>query len=218
MQELFSIHFTAVAHDLRNKCKSVWCLCAYLVCVYIHEHESVGAFLSPRLSASFLRLTSSASCRSCSACWAMSSLATLDVMMKIASLHSMVFPLPSVRRPWEREITLLKKHLKNRTSRSCLCLYTHLVKELQHDRQNIRVGLVYFIKQDNGIGTRLQQLGQLTSFLMSHVSRRGANELGHLRDERGGEQSKKLTLNWNTEVERLDVVLECNITQLCFTD
>lgn len=72
-------------------------------CVYIHQHVCVGMFLSPRLSASFLRLTSSASWRSCSACWAMSSLATLDVMMKMASLHSMVFPLPSVRRPWERD-------------------------------------------------------------------------------------------------------------------
>lgn len=61
----------------------------------------VVVFLSPRLSASFLRLISSASCRSCKACWAMSSLATFDVIMKSASLHSMVLPLPSVRRPCE---------------------------------------------------------------------------------------------------------------------
>lgn len=61
-----------------------------------------------------------------------------------------------------------------------VCSYTHLIKELQHDSENIRVGLVYFIKQHNGVGTRLQQLGQLTPFLMSHVSRRGADELGHL--------------------------------------
>lgn len=67
------------------------------------DFHLLGTFLSPRLSASFLRLISSASCRSCNACWAMSSLATFDVMMKMASLHSMVFPLPSVRRPCEGE-------------------------------------------------------------------------------------------------------------------
>lgn len=63
-------------------------------------------------------------------------------------------------------------------------LCSHLIKELQHDSEDIRVGLVHFIKQDNGIGTRLQQLGQLTAFFMSHVTRRGANELCHLRAER----------------------------------
>lgn len=59
----------------------------------------------------------------------------------------------------------------------------HLIKELQHDSKNIRMGLVHFIKQHHGIGARLQQLGQLTPFLVSHVSRRGADELGHLRDD-----------------------------------
>lgn len=72
-----------------------------------------------------------------------------------------------------------------------MCLYTHLIKELQHDSKNVRVGLVYFIKQDNGIGTRLQQLGQLTPFLMSHVSRWGANELCHLREEEERVQNKQ---------------------------
>lgn len=62
-------------------------------------------------------------------------------------------------------------------------LCTHLIEELQHDSENIRMGLVYFIKQDNGVGTRLQQLGQLTPLLMSHVSRRGADELRHLRGD-----------------------------------
>lgn len=59
--------------------------------------------------------------------------------------------------------------------------HTHLIKELQHDGQHIRMGLVDFIEQDNGVGTRPQQLGQLTSFLMAHVPRRRANELCHLK-------------------------------------
>lgn len=74
-----------------------------------------------------------------------------------------------------------------------LCSYTHLIEELQHDSKNIRMGLVHFIKQHNGVGTRLQQLGQLTPLLMSHISWRGANELRHLRDE--GEGAPCNTLN-----------------------
>lgn len=79
-----------------------------LVCEQTSAVDS--GFLSPRLSASFLRLISSASCRSCKACWAISSLATFDVMMKTASLHSMVLPLPSVRRPCEGNSSLVNAH------------------------------------------------------------------------------------------------------------
>ena len=53
----------------------------------------------------------------------------------------------------------------------CSCLYTHLVKELQHDSENVRMSLVHLVKQDHGVGTRLQQLGQLTSLLVPHVPR-----------------------------------------------
>lgn len=66
----------------------------------------------------------------------------------------------------------------------------HLIKELQHDGKNIRMGLVHLIKQHHGVGTRLQQLGQLTPFLMPHVSRRGADELGHLRDDGDSSNTK----------------------------
>lgn len=73
----------------------------------------------------------------------------------------------------------------------CIC---HLIEELQHDSEDIRMGLVYFIKQDNCVGTRPQQLGQLTSFLMSHISRWRADELRHLREEeREGAQWVKIT-------------------------
>ena len=53
----------------------------------------------PKFSAILFLLISMASCLSCRACWAISSLATLEVMMKMASLQSMVFPLPSVSLP-----------------------------------------------------------------------------------------------------------------------
>lgn len=53
----------------------------------------------PRFSAILFLLISMASCLSCRACWAISSLATLEVMIKMASLQSMVFPLPSVSLP-----------------------------------------------------------------------------------------------------------------------
>lgn len=85
-------------------------------------------FFLPRLSASFLRLTSSASWRSCSACWAISSLATLDVMIKMASLHSMVFPLPSVRRPCEW-------NSRNHRGRNTAWMYT----SQRHHTVNIHV-------------------------------------------------------------------------------
>lgn len=62
--------------------------------------RQLGPRAIPRFSAIRLRLISRASCLSCSACCAISSLATLEVMMKMASLQSMVFPLPSVSRPW----------------------------------------------------------------------------------------------------------------------
>lgn len=67
---------------------------------------------------------------------------------------------------------------RRRTDRRC----AHLIKELQHDGENVRVGLVHFVKQDHSVGTRPQQLGQLTPLLMSYVSRRGADELCHLSD------------------------------------
>lgn len=152
----------------------------------LHVHDR--AFLSPRLSASFLRLTCSASWRSCNACWAISSLATFDVMMKMASLHSIVFPLPSVRRPWKKNTTnqtislFLFYQRDAHDGRKKLC--ARLIKELQHDGEDIGVGLIHFIKQDNSIGTRPQQLGQLTAFFMSHVSWWRANELCHLSVDR----------------------------------
>lgn len=60
-----------------------------------------GPHAIPRFSAIRLRLISKASCLSCRACCAISSLATFEVMMKMASLQSMVLPFPSVSRPWE---------------------------------------------------------------------------------------------------------------------
>lgn len=68
---------------------------------------------------------------------------------------------------------------------SCIQSFTckpHLVEELQHNGEHVWVGLVHLIKQDHCIGALLQLLGQLTALLMTHVSRWGSYELGHLEE------------------------------------
>lgn len=43
------------------------------------------------------------------------------------------------------------------------------------------MGFVHLVKEHHCAGTLLQQLGQLTPVLMSNVTGRGADKLGHLR-------------------------------------
>ena len=57
---------------------------------------------------------------------------------------------------------------------------SHLIEELQHDGEHVRVGFVHLIEQHHGVGALPQLLGQLPALLVAHVTRRGADELGHL--------------------------------------
>src|SRR4029434_6906636 len=59
--------------------------------------------------------------------------------------------------------------------------HPHLVEELQHDGEDVGVGLVDLVKQNHGVGTLLQTLGQLTTLVMAHITRGRANQLSHLR-------------------------------------
>lgn len=58
---------------------------------------------------------------------------------------------------------------------------TNLVKQLQHNSEDVGMGFVHLVKEHHCAGTLLQQLGQLTPVLMSNVTRRGADKLGYLR-------------------------------------
>ena len=60
---------------------------------------------------------------------------------------------------------------------------SHLIEELQHDGEHIWVGFVHLIEQHHGVGALPQLLGQLPALLVAHVTRRGADELGHLGGE-----------------------------------
>lgn len=77
---------------------------------------------------------------------------------------------------------------RRRMDSSSPCVFsTHLVEELQHDGEDVRVGLVHLIKQHHSVGTSLQQLRQLTALLVPHIARRRADELGHLRNDEANE-------------------------------
>jgi len=74
----------------------------------------------PILPSSLLSAMSFASRRKCKACCAISSLARFEVIMKIAPLHSMVFPFPSVRRPCQES--------DHRTHSTSIKTYIHTAK------------------------------------------------------------------------------------------
>ena len=59
-------------------------------------------------------------------------------------------------------------------------LTDYLIKELQHGGEDIRVGLLHFIKQDHCLGELCQLLGQLAAIFVALVARGRPNELGHL--------------------------------------
>ena len=54
-----------------------------------------------------------------------------------------------------------------------------VVEDLKQDVEYIRMCLFNFVKQNDGIRTATHSLGQLTAFLIAHVSGRRANETRH---------------------------------------
>mmetsp|Transcript_48077 Transcript_48077/g.79146 ORF Transcript_48077/g.79146 Transcript_48077/m.79146 type:complete len:564 (-) Transcript_48077:163-1854(-) len=55
-----------------------------------------------------------------------------------------------------------------------------LIEGLQEAGQDVGMGLLHFIEQYNGIGAAAQSLGQLPTIVISSITWRGSNELGHL--------------------------------------
>lgn len=67
----------------------------------------------------------------------------------------------------------------------------YLIEELQHDCENVWMGLVHLVKQHHCVWTLLQLLGQLTPFFVAHVAWRGADKLGHLERAARGETGNR---------------------------
>jgi len=53
-----------------------------------------------------------------------------------------------------------------------------IIKDLQQNVEDIGVGLLDFVEQDDGIRRPLDALGELAALLVAHVARRRADELG----------------------------------------
>lgn len=56
----------------------------------------------------------------------------------------------------------------------------YLIEELQHDGEDVGVGFVNLVEEHHGVGALPQLGGELPAFLVAHVARRGADELGDL--------------------------------------
>ena len=57
---------------------------------------------------------------------------------------------------------------------------TSLVEHLQQKVEHVAVGFLYLVEQDDGVGVTAHTLGQLTTLLITDVSRRGTNQTRHI--------------------------------------
>lgn len=56
----------------------------------------------------------------------------------------------------------------------------YLIKELQHDGEDIGVGFVNLVEEHHGVRALPQLGGELPALFVAHVARRGADKLGDL--------------------------------------
>ena len=51
-----------------------------------------------------------------------------------------------------------------------------VIKDLQHDIEDIGVGLLHLIKEDHRVGTAPHRFGELAAFLVAHIARRRSDQ------------------------------------------